>query len=117
MMDELIAILKSIEAGPFFDDAWLLKAQALRQLDRLAEARSVLAQARSAAEAIGSHRIYWQVLAQSSEVEAKLGNAAEADRFKQRAKAEIDFIASQIDLKEFRSSFLNQPQVRSLLNG
>ncbi len=117
LMDEVVAILQSIGAGPFLDDAWLLKAQALRQLDRLAEARSVLAAARSSAEAIGSHRIYWQVLAQSGEVEIKLGNPAEADRFRQQAKTEIDFLASQIDLEEVRASFLNQHQVRSLLNG
>ncbi|HZY44174.1 MAG TPA: hypothetical protein VFF70_05415, partial [Anaerolineae bacterium] len=114
--DEVVEILRSIGAGPFLDDAWLLKGRSLLQLDRLTEARSVLAQARSAAEAIGSHRIYWQVLAQSSEVEAILGNAAEADRFRQQAKAEIDFLASQIDLEEVRASFLNQDQVRSLLN-
>ncbi len=116
LMDEVVTILQSIGAGPFLDDAWLLKGRSLLKLNRLAEARSVLAQARSAAEAIGSHRIYWQVLAQSSEVEAALGNVTEADQFRQRAKAEIDFIASQIDLEEVRSSFLNQPQVRLLLN-
>jgi tetratricopeptide (TPR) repeat protein len=117
MMDDVVAILRSIGAGPFLDDALLLKGRALLQLDRPTDARSALAQARSAAEAIGSHRIYWQVLELSSEVEIKLGNLAEADRFKLQAKAEIDFLVSQIDLEEVRASFLNQHQVRSVLNG
>jgi tetratricopeptide (TPR) repeat protein len=115
IMDEVLSILQSIGAGPFLDDAYLLKSRSLLKLDRPTDARSVLAQARSAAEAIGSHRLYWQVLDLSSEVESKLGNLIEADRFKQHAKAEIDFLASHIDLEEVKTSFLNQSEIQKVM--
>ncbi len=73
-----------------------------------------LRQARAEAETLGSRRILWQILAALSEAERESGNEGEARKVNEQAKSVVAYIADHTP-DELRPSFLNLPQVRSIL--
>jgi len=75
-------------------------------------AQRELAEARQAAETVGSRRMLWQILAALGQIEAQHGHPTEARNFYQQAQAIIEYIASHISDAELRQTFLSQPEVR-----
>jgi len=113
--DDLSAYLRSIGAGAFLPDALCLKGKALLAQDRVDDAHTALVEARAASEAIGSRRTQWPILAALSEVEARRGNQAEAQALRQQARAIVEFIADHAGSPELRASFLDLPDVKSVV--
>ena len=72
--------------------------------------------ARAEAEALGSRRNLWPILALLSEMEAQRGNDADAQALRQRATELLTHIADHISDAELRASFLALPRVRAVLH-
>jgi tetratricopeptide (TPR) repeat protein len=113
VIDGLLVRLDKFKIHSFRSDAIYLKGKALIQLDRVAEARSVLQAARAEAESLGSRRMLWQILAALSEIETEHQHTAEAETLLEQAREIIAYIADHCPA-ELRSSFLNLPDVRAL---
>ena len=75
----------------------------------------MLGEARKLAQRLGLRRILWQVLAASSELASRGGDADMARDLGKAAAAEIQVIVSQISAHELREAYLGQPGVRSVL--
>jgi hypothetical protein len=67
------------------------------------------------AEALGSRRILWRLLADLSEMEREAGHPAEADALAKRAAQVVSYIAEHISAPDLRQSFLSQPSVARVL--
>jgi len=113
LMDELIAFLGLVGVRTFLADALHLKGQALAAQDRSEESHATLTEARAAAEALGSRRALWPVLAALAEIEAGRGHAAEAQTLRRQAREIIQYIADHCP-PDLRASFLNLPDVRAV---
>ena len=114
LMDNLLPHLRSLGARAFLSDALHLKGKALLAQGRLDDAQPVLADARAAAESIGSRRALWSILLALSEIEAQRGNQAEAETLRGLARAIVDYIAEHAGSAELRATFLNLPDVRAV---
>jgi hypothetical protein len=79
------------------------------------EAQAILTEARVEAEALGSRRMSWQILAALSRIEAERGHPAEARQLQQQSRATLEYIVEHISPPGLRASFLNQPAVRWLI--
>ncbi len=131
LTSDLADYLRRVGAGTFLPDALVVKGRALLAQGGADEARAVLIEARSEAEAIGSRRTLWQILAALSEVETRSGNQAEVTSLRQQARAIVDFIADHIGAPDpstsfgsaqdkgagldLRASFLSLPDVQSVM--
>ena len=113
--NEMIEILQSAGARAFVPDALHFKGKGLLAQGKTAEARECLAEASALAEETGSMRSLWQALGALCEVEAGLGNHAEAERSRERALEVVRFIAERTGSDELRDSFLALPNVRSIV--
>ena len=91
-----------------------LRALALRELKQDDAAWDSMQQAREVAEAIHQRRFVWQIYAALSEMEHARGNAAQANAYREQARAVIEFIHSHSP-QELRESFLKLPRVREVL--
>ena len=76
-------------------------------------AKEAFAAARLAAEAIGSKRLLWQIFAALAEIEPDPQKAA---AFKSQARETVQFITDHMTSDEYRSSFLQLPDVHALLS-
>lgn len=92
-----------------------LKAQALRGLHQSDQALATLDEARGEAQAMGTRRMLWRILAAIGEIEAARGNAANAHAARAEARGVIEYIAAHAPM-ELRESFLNLPDVRAVVN-
>jgi class 3 adenylate cyclase/tetratricopeptide (TPR) repeat protein len=92
------------------------KGKALAGLDRLEEALQVLTEARSLAQTSGCNLHLWPILSELAEVQAKLGNHAQAEAARQAARGIVENIADSLREVDLHESFLNQPRVKNLLN-
>jgi len=113
--DELLELLDTSGFPAYLADALNIKGRVIVALGDADQARMVLAEARTAAEAIGSRRALWPILLNLAEVEADLGNEAEAAKIRETAKEVIEFIAEHAGSDELRESFLSRRAVRSLV--
>ena len=93
-----------------------LKARALLAQGDAKVAKTVLEEGRAAAEGLGSRWILWEILARLAEVEAELGDQAEATRLRIQAREIVDFIAEHAGSDELRESFLRRQAVQSLMD-
>jgi ATP/maltotriose-dependent transcriptional regulator MalT len=100
--DQLMAYLSKTHTRPFVPDALLLRAQTLLAQHEEAQVHTVLEEARASAEALGSRRTLWHILALRGDLEA--------------AREHITFIADHISRPALRSAFLALPAVRTLLD-
>ena len=75
-------------------------------------AKAAFEQARLAAEALGSRRLLWQILAALAGVESDNGKSS---ALKSQARAIIQFIADHINGDEMRSQFLLSEGVSALM--
>ena len=80
------------------------------------EAYEYYVKARSEAEALGSRRTLWKILAALSEIEAQRGDAIETKNLRQQARQIVEDIAAHIPSPELRASFLNLPQVQAVVD-
>jgi len=115
LMDRLVAALRSVGGRAHIPEAMVLQSKALVELGRLAEACDVLRGARAEAEAIGTRRMLWPILAALSQIEAQRGNPVEAQALRQQAREIVEFIADHAGSPELRASFLNLPDVQDVM--
>jgi tetratricopeptide (TPR) repeat protein len=112
--DHVVQIVHRMGLRAFLPDHLHLKARALRGLGQVDEARETLLEARAEAEAMGSRRTLWPVLAELSQLEAESGNIAEAEQLREQAREEALYVADRVGSRELRESFLNTPVVKAL---
>lgn len=113
--NELLTLLRDWDARFFLTDALLLKCRAEMELGRPDDCYATLTRAHAEAEAIGARRTLWEILSMLADVEEKRGNSAGAAAMRQQAVEIVDYIAAQTP-DDLRTSFLNLPPVRRLLN-
>ena len=94
------------------DEYWL-RGRAAMALGKFDAAREALLKAKEAAEAQEERAILWKILAALSDMERTHGNAGEADRLHDQARALVDYIAAHAG--ELRDAFLAQPAVVAVL--
>ncbi len=113
--DDMERSLKVVTVRLFRADALLLRGRALRLAGRPAEALAALAAARAEAEALGSRRTLWVILAALADLAAEQGRAAEAQTLRQQSADIILYIAAHAGSDDLARSFLNRPPVRQVL--
>lgn len=113
VIDELLARLRQIGMRAFLTDALYLKGQALLAQGKIAEAQTILSEARAEAEALGSRRMLWRIFTALSRIEAEHHHPAEARQLNQQAREVIEYLADHTGNSELRASFLNLPEVRA----
>lgn len=112
-LDDFIPQLRAGQLRHFMPEALWLHARALNTLGRISDAHAALTQARAEAEAIGSRRMLWQILATLSELAAQRGDDGETRALKHQAREHITYIADHCP-PELRASFLHQPEVEQI---
>lgn len=121
--DALAAYLVKSGWRPFMADALYLKGQALALRGCRDEAYAAWTEAHTRAEALGTRRILWPVLAALADAEAARGNPQAVAERLDRARAIVTSILDQIgDLpwpgaedRSLRDAFAALPDVRRLL--
>ncbi len=84
-------------------------------LERPGEAKEVLEEALTEAQAQSSHRALWCILPVLARIAAQDGPAAEAESLRLRAREAIDYIADHAGTTELRGAFLGSAKVQDLL--
>lgn len=107
--ERLLAQLEKFHVRLYLADTWLYRARALAHLGETTAAFDAITQAETAATALGSRRIGWQILAQRAAMEQARGNTVEANRFKGESQAMIDYIAQHAP-PELRAEFLKRAE-------
>ena len=79
------------------------------------EGRAVILEARAEAEAVGSRRSLWPILAELSRLEAERSDRKAADALLHEAREVIAFIADHAGTRELRESFLARQDVRNVI--
>ena len=97
-------------------DLLFMRAQALMGLEEREAARACLTEARTEAEALGSRRMAWRILAALSDIEAQDGNANEAATLRAEAREIVAYIADHCP-PDLRASFLQLPAVVQVNGG
>ncbi len=115
LADEAIPLLRQAGIRLFFTDVLYFKGKALLALDRADEAYGALVEARAEAEAIGSRRTLWMILAALSEIEKRRGNEVEARSLRRQTREIVEFIADHAGSPELRESFLSLHDVQNVM--
>jgi tetratricopeptide (TPR) repeat protein len=115
VIDRLLAHMRNHHWQAFVSDALHAKGQALLAEGRPEAAHTVLEEARDAAEALGSRRSLWRILAALGQIAAAEGNTHEAARLRDEAAQIVKSIADHLDIPELRASFLAQPHVQQVV--
>ncbi len=115
LMNNLLSLLRPAQARPFILNALSLTGRALMGSGKSDEAREHLAEALDMADVLGSRRTLLSVLIDLSQLEARCGNLAEAERLGRQARRTIEYTAGHIGVPELRAAFLNLPHVRAIL--
>ena len=113
--DELLEMLYQLEIEMLIPSALRLKSQVLLAQGDLDGARPLLLDARARAEKMQSRFRLLPILFTLGEIEARLGNAVEAQAARAQARAVIEYIAKNAT-PELRESFLNLPEVRQVMD-
>ncbi len=115
VMDEALTCLRNGGSRPHVPDVLYVKGKALLAQGRTDEAHETFVEARAAAEALGSRRALWPVLAALAKIEAGRGNTAEAQTLRQQARAIILYIADHCP-PDLRASFLHLREAQAMLD-
>ncbi|HRV90908.1 MAG TPA: protein kinase [Anaerolineae bacterium] len=107
----LLANLQHFNMQSYMPHGLYLQGQALLGLGQVEPARNTLLAARIKAEAIGSRRTLWPILATLADLETDL---LKAEPLRQQAREIITYIADHA-LPELRASFLELPTTQELL--
>ncbi len=114
LSDAFIAKRRRLKLPARLPAALLINARAhLAQSDLDSAARALTA-ARQLAEAQSARWMLWRILAATSQVEARRGNAAHARNLLAQAREPLAYVVAHTP-QEFRASFLNLPNVREVL--
>jgi tetratricopeptide (TPR) repeat protein len=123
VIEALVARLRKVGMRSFLADALHFKGKALLAQGRVEAARAAWMEARAEAEALGSRRVLWPVLAALAEIEAGRGNTTEAQALRQQARDIIAYIADHCPPdpsagsgQSLRDSFLHLPEVQAVLD-
>lgn len=111
----LESLLKTRRLRVSFPRALYLKARALRGQHLLDQALVTLNEACLQAQAIGSRRHLWKILAAIGEIEVGRGNDTKADAARVQARQVIDYIAEHAP-PDLRETFLNSSSVNAVLH-
>ena len=103
---------QQFKVGQYISEPLFLKGKAHWLNGELDLAKSAFEQARLAAEAIGSRRLLWQILAALAGVESDNGKTA---ALKAQAREIIQFIADHIHEDAMRSQFLQSEDISALM--
>jgi hypothetical protein len=112
IIDPVVEDSRQFKVGQYISEALFLKGQANLIYGEQDLAKVTFEQARLSAEAIGTRRLLWQILAAMAEIESDHEKSA---ALKTRARANIQFIADHITSDELRSSFLQSEGPRALM--
>jgi tetratricopeptide (TPR) repeat protein len=113
-MDNFLRHMESRGLRSFRADALYYKGRARLARGELELARETMAHARAEATALGSRRSLWRILIALWEIERARGNVTEAEQARAQAREAIEYIAAHAP-EELRDTFLNLPQVQSLV--
>jgi len=113
--EALIAHFQREGSRLFFPDALWLRGRALTTAGRLAEAQSVFEAAHAEAEALGSRRTLWLILAELARLAEKRGEQPRATALRRQAVEHIRYIAEHAGAAELQESFLQRGDVRATL--
>jgi len=113
--EDLIAHFRRGGVRLFLVDALLVRGRALAAGGRADEAQAALEAARAEAEAVGSRRMLWLILAQLAALAEHRGDSTDARALAGQAAGIIDDIAEHAGSDELRESFLKRPEVRQTL--
>ena len=114
VIEALVARLRKVGMRSFLADALHFKGKALLAQGRVEAARAAWMEARAEAEALGSRRVLWPILAALAEIEAGRGNTTEAQALRQQACEIINYIADHCP-PDLRNAFLNLADVRGAM--
>ncbi|MCI0529849.1 MAG: hypothetical protein L0Y56_20595 [Nitrospira sp.] len=109
---EVLANFRQFGLRAYIPEALCLRGQILGGMGQTGAARKTLLEAQAEAEAIGSHRMLWQILFALSQLET---NPPEAKHLHQQAQEIVEFIAGNISNAELRASFLDSAEVQKVL--
>jgi tetratricopeptide (TPR) repeat protein len=112
IIDPVVKDSQQFKVGQYISEALFLKGKAHLMNGERDLAKAAFDQARLAAEAIGSRRLLWQILAAMAEIESDHEKSA---ALKTQARETIQFIADHITSDELRSSFLQSEGPRALI--
>jgi hypothetical protein len=112
IIDPVVKDCQQFKVGQYIPEALFLKGKAHLLNGEQDLAKSAFEQARLAAEAIGSRRLLWQILAALAGVES--GNEKPA-ALKALARETIQFIADHIHEDAMRSQFLQSEGVSAVI--
>lgn len=111
LADQIIAHIRQSEVNQFLADVLFVRGKAQLILGKRAEAKESFGQARAAAEALGSRRMQWQILAALAELEE---DTAQANALRAQARVIVLYIGDHAP-PDLRELFLNQPIVRAVV--
>jgi tetratricopeptide (TPR) repeat protein len=115
--ESAIAILRQMLMVPALPDALEFMSRARLAGGDLAGARAALDEARAVTEPVGARRMLWAIYRTLAAVATAEGHAAEAARHLAAARAELAYLADQIDDPVLLQSFLARPAVRAVWEG
>jgi tetratricopeptide (TPR) repeat protein len=110
--EPLLENIRQFKVNQYLSEALFLKGQAHLMNGKQDLAKAAFEQARLAAEALGSRRLLWQILAALAGFESDIKKSA---ALKAQARETIQFIADHIDGDELRSQFLQSGGVSALM--
>ena len=112
IIDPVVEDSQQFKVGQYIHEALFLKGQTHLVNGEQDSAKAAFERARLAAEAIGSRRLLWQILAAMADIESDHEKSAS---LKTQARETIQFIADHITSEELRSSFLKLEAVKTLM--
>jgi tetratricopeptide (TPR) repeat protein len=115
LADEAIALDRPDSFRLGLVNALALKGRGLVALGRQAEAKATYEEARAVAEAIGSRRALWPILAALARLEAAQGNHAAAYELRRQSRVVLEYIADHISSPDLRASLFNLPDAREVM--
>lgn len=110
----LLPFVEQIGIRPYIGSALYLHARVLEQRGEWHAVRDTLEHAYQQASAVQTRAILWEIAAAGARVESQLGNLARAHVWRTRGRAAAQFIVAHAP-EQFRSGFLNRPDVRDLM--
>jgi hypothetical protein len=111
VLNDLLATVRDLGMRAFIPQGLYLQGRALLGLGQAEKARDTLMEARAEAEAIGSRRLLWQILATLADLETDL---LKAEYLRHQAREIIEYIADHTP-PEWRASFLGLLAIQKLL--
>ncbi len=115
LAETVVRVLRKSGTRLFVTDALILQGQALLAAGRRAEAKAALRMAQAEAEALGSRRARWQILAELARLAEADGAQTEAAVLWRQAGELVDYIAAHAGSAELADSFRGRAEVREVL--